>query len=38
MWGVLAGQVLRSDGSWQKIKILVIAGLIGVTAGYALNP
>jgi predicted acyltransferase len=39
MWGVLAGQLLKSERlPWQKIKILVIAGLIGVTAGYALNP
>ncbi len=39
MWGVLAGQVLRSDRPAQrKIRILVIAGLIGVIIGYALNP
>jgi predicted acyltransferase len=39
MWGVLAGQVLRSDRTVQrKIRILVIAGLIGVIVGYALNP
>ena len=39
MWGVLAGQVLKSERlPWQKIKVLVIAGLIGVIAGYALNP
>lgn len=39
MWGVLAGLVLKSDRKdVQKIKILVIAGLIGVIAGYALNP
>jgi predicted acyltransferase len=39
MWGVLAGQLLKSERlPWQKIKILVMAGLIGVTAGYALNP
>jgi predicted acyltransferase len=39
MWGVLAGQLLKSDRlPWQKIKILVIAGLIGVVVGYALNP
>ncbi|HEY2930261.1 MAG TPA: DUF5009 domain-containing protein [Acidobacteriota bacterium] len=39
MWGVLAGQVLRSTRSpGQKIKILAAGGLIGVIAGYALNP
>ncbi len=39
MWGVLAGQLLKSERlPWQKIKILMIAGLIGLTAGYALNP
>jgi predicted acyltransferase len=39
MWGVLAGQLLKSERpSLQKIKILVIAGLIGVVVGYALNP
>lgn len=39
MWGVLAGQLLRSERSpGQKIKILVVAGLIGVVIGYALNP
>jgi len=39
MWGVLAGQLLRSNRTnMQKLKILVIAGLIGVVAGYALNP
>ena len=39
MWGVLAGMVLKSDRKVrQKIKILVIAGLIGIIAGYALNP
>jgi predicted acyltransferase len=39
IWGVLAGQVLKSERfPWQKIKILLIAGLIGVTAGSALNP
>lgn len=39
IWGVLCGQLLmsrRTDG--QKLKILVIAGLIGVIAGYALDP
>ena len=39
VWGVLAGQVLLSDrSSQQKIKILVIAGLIGLAVGYALDP
>ena len=39
MWGVLAGQLLKSERSpGQKIKTLVIAGLIGVVVGYALNP
>jgi predicted acyltransferase len=39
MWGVLAGQLLRSERTaGQKIKILVAAGLIGVIVGYALNP
>ena len=39
MWGVLAGQLLRSERSpGQKIKILAMAGLIGVVVGYALDP
>ena len=39
MWGVLAGQVLKSDRSpARKIRGLVIAGIIGVVAGYALDP
>lgn len=39
MWGVLAGQLLKSERlPWQKIKLLLIAGLIGVVAGYALDP
>ena len=39
MWGVLAGQLLRSDRSAaKKIRVLVIAGLIGVVVGYALDP
>lgn len=38
IWGVLAGQLLLSDRSNQeKLKILVVAGLIGVVAGYALD-
>jgi len=39
MWGVLAGQLLMSRRSpARKIKTLFIAGLIGVAAGYALDP
>jgi len=39
MWGVLAGQVLKSARApWQKIRTLAIPGLIGVVVGYALNP
>lgn len=39
MWGVLAGQLLKSDKpEMQKVKILVIAGLIGIVVGYGLNP
>ena len=39
MWGVLAGQVLQSARApWQKIRVLAIAGLIGVIVGYSLNP
>jgi len=39
IWGVLAGQVLISKRkASQKLKILIIAGVIGVVAGYALNP
>jgi predicted acyltransferase len=39
IWGVLAGQLLRSNKThMQKLKILLIAGIIGVVAGYALNP
>jgi predicted acyltransferase len=39
MWGVLAGQVLMSGRSpLQKIRTLVIPGIIGVVAGYSLNP
>jgi predicted acyltransferase len=39
MWGVLAGQVLRSIlPARRKIRTLAIAGLIGVVAGTALNP
>jgi len=39
MWGVLAGQVLKSTRApWQKIRMLAVAGAIGVVAGYSLNP
>lgn len=39
MWGVLAGQVLKSERpESQKMKILFFAGLIGLVVGYALNP
>jgi predicted acyltransferase len=39
IWGVLAGQLLMSNRTdRQKLKILVVAGLIGVVAGYALDP
>ena len=39
MWGVMAGLILKSERlDLQKIKILLIAGLIGVVLGYALNP
>lgn len=39
IWGVLAGQLLMSNrDAFQKIKILVIAGLAGVVIGYALDP
>lgn len=39
MWGVLAGQVLISSRTpFQKMRILVSAGIIGMVAGFALNP
>ena len=39
MWGVLAGQVLKSGRApLQKVRILAIAGVIGLVAGYALDP
>ncbi len=39
IWGVLAGQLLMSSKkASQKLKILIIAGVIGVVAGYALDP
>jgi len=39
IWGVVAGTVLRSDRTnMKKIRVLLIAGLIGVVIGYALDP
>ena len=39
IWGVLAGSILMSKKtSSEKLKILIIAGLAGVIAGYALDP
>ncbi len=39
IWGVLTGQLLMSDSApMKKLKVLVIAGLILLVAGYALNP
>ena len=39
MWGVLAGQLLMSDRQWQqKLKVLLIAGLVCLVIGYSLNP
>ncbi|MDH4272008.1 MAG: DUF5009 domain-containing protein [Candidatus Aminicenantes bacterium] len=39
IWGVLAGQVLRSVlPASRKIRTLAVAGLIGIAAGYALDP
>ena len=39
IWGVLAGQLMMSNRTaMQKLKILVIAGFIGLVAGYALDP
>ena len=39
IWGVLAGQVLRSNRREPaKVKMLFLAGLIGIVAGYALDP
>ena len=38
VWGVLAGQLLMSKKTnMQKLKTLIIAGLIGVVAGYSLG-
>ena len=39
IWGVLAGQLLMSNRTdRKKLRILLIAGVIGVIAGYALDP
>jgi len=39
MWGVIAGLVLKSSREEkQKIKLLVIGGIIGVVLGLALDP
>lgn len=39
MWGVLAGMVLKSSRTnRKKIQILLLAGIIGIIIGYALNP
>jgi len=39
IWGVLCGQLLRTEKThMQKLKILLIAGIIGVVAGYAISP
>jgi predicted acyltransferase len=38
IWGVMAGQLLMSDKtSMEKLKTLVIFGVIGVVAGFALD-
>ena len=39
MWGVLAGQVLKSGRApLRKVGILALAGILGVIIGYALDP
>jgi predicted acyltransferase len=39
IWGVIAGKLLMSDRAHlEKIKTLVIAGAVGLVAGYALSP
>ena len=38
IWGVLAGMVLRSEKTaLQKLRILVIAGMVGLVIGYGLD-
>jgi predicted acyltransferase len=39
IWGVLAGKLLLSDrSSSEKLKYLIVSGVIGLVAGYALDP
>lgn len=39
IWGVVAGLILRRDTPYQqKLKILIIAGVIGIVAGFLLDP
>ncbi|MFK7846251.1 MAG: acyltransferase family protein [Rhodothermales bacterium] len=39
MWGVMAGLILQNESaSKDKIKTLLIAGLIGIVIGYGLDP
>lgn len=39
MWGVLAGQLIRSSRpAARKVSLLAIAGLVGVVVGYGLDP
>ena len=39
IWGVLAGILLKSNKSpYEKIKLLGVAGLVGLIAGYGLSP
>jgi predicted acyltransferase len=39
VWGVLAGYVLKSDRApSRKIKVLLVAGAIGLVVGYGLDP
>ncbi|MBD3265693.1 DUF5009 domain-containing protein, partial [bacterium] len=39
IWGVLAGWLIMSDRTpYQKIKIMVLAGIVGLAVGYALDP
>jgi predicted acyltransferase len=39
MWGVLAGQLLKSSRTpWQKIRTLILPGIIGVIVGFSLSP
>jgi predicted acyltransferase len=39
IWGVLAGQIIRSERTdLKKVQIIAIAGLIGIVVGYLLDP